>query len=48
MDNSEINYINEDLKIELTTEGYQFLDNGSIKLEHLCRDELHLGESGKI
>ena len=29
------------------TEGYQFLDNGSIKLENLCRDDLHLGKSCK-
>ena len=33
--------------IESTTERYQFLDNGSIKLENLCRDGLHLGEGGK-
>ena len=29
------------------TERYHFLDNGNIKLEDLCRDGLHLGESGK-
>ena len=29
------------------TEGYQFLGNGNIKLENLCRDRLHLGESDK-
>ena len=29
------------------TEGYQFLDNGNIKLKNLCRDVLHLGESSK-
>ena len=46
-DNSVKNYINENLKVEPTTEGYQFLDNGSIKLENLCREGLHLGESGK-
>ena len=42
-----INYINEKLKVEFTAEGYQFLDNGNIKLENLCRDGLHLGESVK-
>ena len=46
-DNSVKNYINENLKVEPTTEGYQFLDNRSIKLENLCREGLHLGESGK-
>ena len=46
-DNSVINYINENLKVESTTERYQFLDNGNIKLENLYRDGLHLGESGK-
>ena len=35
-DNSVINYINENLKIESTAEGQQFLDNGNIKLENLC------------
>ena len=45
--NSVIYYINANLKVESTTEGYQFLDNGNIKLENLCRDGLHLGESGK-
>ena len=44
-DNSLICYINENLKIELTTKGYQFLDNQNIKLDNLCRDGL--GESGK-
>ena len=29
------------------TEGYQFSDNGNIKLKNLCRDVLHLGKSGK-
>ena len=46
-DNLVKNYINENLKVESTTEGYQFLDNGNIKLENLCRDGLHLGESVK-
>ena len=46
-DNSVINYINENVKVESTTERYQFLDNGNIKLENLYRDGLHLGESGK-
>ena len=46
-DNSVINYINENLKIESTTKGCQFLDNGNIKLDNLCRNGLHLGESGK-
>ena len=46
-DNSVINYINENLKIESTTKVYQFLDNANIKLDDLCRDGLHLGESGK-
>ena len=46
-DNSVTYYINENLKVETTTEGYQFLDNGNIKLENLCRDGLRLGESGK-
>ena len=46
-DNSVINYIIENLKIELTTKGYHFLDNGNIKLDNLCRDGIHLGESGK-
>ena len=46
-DNSVINYINENLKIESTTKGYQFLDNGNIKLDNLCRDGLHLDENGK-
>ena len=46
-DNLVINYINENLKVESTTKGYQFLDNGNIKLENLCRDGLHLGENGK-
>ena len=46
-DNSVINYINENLKVESTTEGYQFLDNENIKLENLCRDGMHLRESGK-
>ena len=46
-DNSVINYINENLKIESTTKGYQFLGNGNIKLDNLCTDGLHLGESGK-
>ena len=46
-DNSVINCINENLKVELTTEGYQFLDIWNIKLENLCRDGLHLGESGE-
>ena len=36
-------YINETLKAESTTEGYQVLD----KLENLCRYRLNLGESGK-
>ena len=47
-DNSVINYINENLKIESTTKGYQFLDNENIKLDNSCRDGLHLVESGKI
>ena len=46
-DNSVINYINENLKIESTTKGCQFLDNGNIKLDNLCRNGLHLGASGK-
>ena len=46
-DNSVTNYIHENLKVESTTERYQFLDNGNIKLENLYRDGLHLGESGK-
>ena len=46
-DNSVINYINENLKIESSTKGYQFLDNGNMKLDNLCRDGLNLGESGK-
>ena len=46
-DNSVINYINENLKIQSSTKGYQFLDNGNIKLDNLCRDGLHLGDSGK-
>ena len=46
-DNSVINYINENLKIESTTKVYQFLDNTNIKLDNLCKDGLHLGESGK-
>ena len=46
-DNSVINYINENLKIESTTKGCQFLDNGNIKLYNLRRNGLHLGESGK-
>ena len=47
MDNSVTYYINENLRVESMTEGYQFLDNGNIKLENLCRDRLRLGESGK-
>ena len=46
-DNSVINYINENLKVESTTKGCQFLDNGNIKLDNLCRNGLQLGESGK-
>ena len=46
-DNSVINYINENLKIESSTKGYRFLDNGNMKLDNLCRDGLNLGESGK-
>ena len=46
-DNSEINYTNESLKVELSTHGYQFLCNGNIILENVCRDGLHLTESGK-
>ena len=33
--------------IDSTAKGYQFLDNGNIKLDNLCRDGLHLGVSGK-
>ena len=46
-DNSLICYINENLKIESMTKGYQFLDNENIKLDNLSRDGLQLGESGK-
>ena len=46
-DNSVINYINENLKVQSMTEEYQFLDNGNIKLEYLCRNGLHPVESGK-
>ena len=46
-DNSVINYINENLQIEWMTAGYQFLDNGNINLDNLCRDGLQAGESGK-
>ena len=46
-DNSVIvNHINENVKVELTTKGYQFLGKGNIKLDNLCRDGLHLGEIG--
>ena len=38
--NSVINYINENLKVESRTEGYQFLDNEDIKLENLFRGGL--------
>ena len=44
-DNSLICYINENLKIESMTKGYQFLDNENIKLDNSCRDGL--GESGE-
>ena len=47
VDNSVINYMNENFKIDSTTKGCQFLDNGNIKLDNLCRDGLHLGEIGK-
>ena len=47
VDNSVINYMNENFKIDSTTKGCQFLDNGNIKLDNLCRNGLHLGESGK-
>ena len=38
--NSVINYINENLKVESRTEGYQFLDNEDIKLGNLFRGGL--------
>ena len=47
-DNSVIDYINENLKVQSMTEEHQFLDNGNIKLENLCRDGLHIVESGKL
>ena len=46
-ENSVIKNINKNLEVDSTTKEYQFLDNGDIKLENLCRNGLHLGESGK-
>ena len=43
-DNSVVNFINENLKIESMTEGYH---NTNIKLKNLCRHGLHQGESCK-
>ena len=38
----------KNLKVESKTERYhQFLDNWNIKVDNLCRDGLHLGESSK-